>query len=151
MPRYLIELGDNEMELGLGIHGEPGAKRTHLRPADQLSATLLTEILRYGKFGDERHLAVMINNPRATTEMELAIVARHVLPFLEKKGFTVERAYAGTFVSSAGMAGISISLLGLNDACCAGLTQRRRLLRGPCGQSTSTHNGGASHDEHLWQ
>jgi len=111
-----FELGDNEMELGLGIHGEPGVRRTHLQPADELSDTLLTAILKYGKFGDERRLAVMINNLGATTEMELAIVARHVLPFLDRKGFTVERTYAGTFVSSVDMAGISISLLGLNDA-----------------------------------
>jgi dihydroxyacetone kinase len=111
-----FELGDDEMELGLGIHGEPGVKRTRLQPADELSKTLLTEILKYGKFGDERRLAVMINNLGATTEMELAIVARHVLPFLERKGFTVERVYAGAFVSSVDMAGISVSLLGLNDA-----------------------------------
>ena len=47
--------------------------------------------------------------------MELAIVARHAMPFLESKGFTVERIYAGTFLSSLDMAGISISVLGVND------------------------------------
>jgi dihydroxyacetone kinase len=76
---------------------------------------LLTEILKYGKFGDERRVVVMINNLGATTEMELAILARHVVPTLEKQGFTVERLYAGTFLSSLDMAGISISVLGLND------------------------------------
>jgi dihydroxyacetone kinase len=103
------------MELGLGIHGEPGVKRAHLQPADELSEVLLTEILKYGKFGDERRVVVMINNLGATTEMELAILARHVVPSLEKQGFTVERLYAGTFLSSLDMAGISISVLGLND------------------------------------
>jgi dihydroxyacetone kinase len=110
-----FELGDNEMELGLGIHGEPGVKKAHLQPADELSEVLLTEILKYGKFGDERRVVVMINNLGATTEMELAILARHVVPTLEKQGFTVERLYAGTFLSSLDMAGISISVLGLND------------------------------------
>jgi dihydroxyacetone kinase len=57
----------------------------------------------------------MINNLGATTEMELAIVARHALAFLERNGFTVERIYAGTFLSSLDMAGISISILGLQD------------------------------------
>ena len=57
----------------------------------------------------------MVNNLGATTEMELAIVARHAISFLERKGFTVERIYAGTFLSSLDMAGISISVLGLND------------------------------------
>jgi len=53
----------------------------------------------------------MINNLGATIEMELAILARHVVPSLEKKGFTVERLYAGTFLSSLNMASISISVL----------------------------------------
>ena len=57
----------------------------------------------------------MINNLGATTEMELAIVARHAVSFLESKGFTVERIYAGTLLSSLDMAGISISVLGLNE------------------------------------
>jgi hypothetical protein len=104
------------MELGLGIHGEPGVKRTHLQTADELTETLLTEILKHGKFDNEKRVAVMVNNLGATTEMELAIVARHAMPFLESEGFTVERIYAGTFLSSLDMAGISISVLGVNDA-----------------------------------
>jgi dihydroxyacetone kinase len=110
-----FELGADEMELGLGIHGEPGVTRTHLQSADQLTETLLTEILKQGNFGDGRRVVAMINNLGATTEMELAIVARHALAFLERNGFTVERIYAGTFLSSLDMAGISISILGLND------------------------------------
>jgi dihydroxyacetone kinase len=111
-----FELAADEMELGLGIHGEPGVKRTHLQSADQLTETLLTEILKRGKFGNDRRVVTMINNLGATTEMELAIVARHALAFLERSGFTVERIYAGTFLSSLDMAGISISILGLQDA-----------------------------------
>src|SRR5277367_4102333 len=95
-----FELGEHEMELGLGIHGEPGVKRMELQPANQLTETLLTEVLKQGKFGNERRVAVMVNNLGATTEMELAIVARHTVPFLERKGFAVERIYAGTFLSS---------------------------------------------------
>jgi dihydroxyacetone kinase len=110
-----FELNEREMELGLGIHGEPGVRRMGLQPADQLTETLLTEILKHGKFGDEKRVAVMVNNLGATTEMELAIVARHAMPFLESKGFTVERIYAGTFLSSLDMSGISISVLGVND------------------------------------
>jgi dihydroxyacetone kinase len=110
-----FELGKDEMELGLGIHGEPGVRRTKIKRADELTETLLTEIFRYGSFGDEKRVAVMVNNLGATTEMELAIVARHVIPFLESKGLTVERAFAGTFLSSLDMAGISISVLGIDD------------------------------------
>ena len=107
-----FELNEHEMELGLGIHGEPGVARTPLQPADALAETLLTSILRHKKFPTQ--VAVMINNLGATTEMELAIVARHAVSFLVSKGFTVERIYAGTFLSSLDMAGISISVLGLN-------------------------------------
>src|SRR6202453_800517 len=110
-----FELGEHEMELGLGIHGEPGVKRTELQPANQVTETLLTEILQHGSFSDERRVAVMVNNLGATTEMELAIVVRHAAGFLAGKGLTVERIYAGTFLSSLDMAGISISVLGLNE------------------------------------
>lgn len=129
--RPSFELGDDEMELGLGIHGEPGVQRTPLQPADQLTETLLTEILRQGNFGqgdfgpgnssEDKRVAVMVNNLGATTEMELAIVACHAVTFLAGKRFTVERIYAGTFLSSLDMAGISLSVLGLNR-------ERLRLL-----------------------
>jgi dihydroxyacetone kinase len=108
-----FELGEQEMELGLGIHGEPGVQRMPMQPADQLTETLLSAILQQGKFSGQ--VAVMVNNLGATTTMELAIVARHAVRFLESKGFTVERIFAGTFLSSLDMAGISISVLGLND------------------------------------
>lgn len=110
-----FELDEDEMELGLGIHGEPGVTRTKLQPADQLTETLLTRILKDRNFGAQKRIAVLINNLGATTEMELAIVARHAALFLDRSGFTVERLYAGTFLSSLDMAGISISVLGLND------------------------------------
>jgi len=109
-----FQLGEDEIELGLGIHGEPGVGRARIASADELTETLLVEILKYGKFGGKR-VAVMVNNLGATTEMELAIVARHAVRFLESRGFTVERIYAGTFLSSLDMAGISISVLGVND------------------------------------
>ncbi len=108
-----FELGEQEMELGLGIHGEPGIKRMPMQPADELAETLLTAILQHGRFSGQ--VAVMVNNLGATTTMELAIVARHAVRFLESKGLSVERLFAGTFLSSLDMAGISISVLGLND------------------------------------
>ena len=108
-----FELGEHEMELGLGIHGEPGVARTELQSADTLTETLLTRILDHRKFSHA--VAVLINNLGATTAMELAIVARHAVEFLHDKGILVQRIYAGTFLSSLDMAGISISVLGLNE------------------------------------
>ena len=113
--RPSFELGEQEMELGLGIHGEPGVKRMQLQAADELTETLLSTILQQRKFAEQKPVVVMINNLGATTEMELAIVARHAVSYLESKGFTVARVFAGTFLSSLDMAGISISVLGLDD------------------------------------
>ena len=110
-----FELGEREMELGLGIHGEPGVKRTELQSADELTQTLLSEILKHGNFGDEKRVAVMVNNLGATTYMELAIVVRRATALLDANGFTTERMYAGTFLSSLDMAGLSISVLGVDD------------------------------------
>ncbi len=112
-PSFELEAG--EMELGLGIHGEPGVKRVKLQPADELTDSLLAEIVKHGNFGKEKRVAVMVNNLGATTPMELAIVARRTLPNLQSRGFTVERMYAGTFLSSLDMAGISISVMGVDD------------------------------------
>lgn len=111
-----FELDENEMELGLGIHGEPGVTRTRVQPADELTETLLNQILTQSHFGDGLRVAVLVNNLGATTEMELAIVARHALGVLEKRGYIVERMFAGTLLSSLDMAGISISVLGVDDA-----------------------------------
>ncbi|MGC2398485.1 MAG: dihydroxyacetone kinase family protein [Acidobacteriaceae bacterium] len=113
--RPSFELGEQEMELGLGIHGEPGVKRMPLQPADQLTETLLSEILGHARSHSQRRVALLINNLGATTGMELAVVARHAMTFLSAKGITVERIFAGTFLSSLDMAGISLSLLGLTD------------------------------------
>jgi triose/dihydroxyacetone kinase / FAD-AMP lyase (cyclizing) len=108
-----FELNENEMELGLGIHGEPGIARMPLQSADALTETLLTSIVQRKKFPTS--VAIMINNLAATTAMELAIVARHAVSFLASRGITVQRIYSGTFLSSLDMAGISISVLGLNE------------------------------------
>lgn len=112
-PSFL--LADDEMELGLGIHGEPGVLRTKLQSADELTDTLLDQILKHANFGDQKRVAIMVNNLGSTTSMEIAIVARHALRSLERRGFTVERLYAGTFLSSLDMAGLSLSVLGVDD------------------------------------
>jgi dihydroxyacetone kinase len=112
-PSFELEAG--EMELGLGIHGEPGVKRVALQPGDEVTDTLLDAIVKHGNFGNEKRVAVMVNNLGATTPMELAIVARRIFPNLQSGGFTVERMYAGTFLSSLDMAGISISVMGVDD------------------------------------
>jgi triose/dihydroxyacetone kinase / FAD-AMP lyase (cyclizing) len=115
-----FELGD-EMELGLGIHGEPGVQRVPLAPADHVTDQLLTQIARTLCLRPGERVAVLINNLGATTTMELAIIGRSVYSWLRDRGALVVRIYAGTFLSSLDMAGISISLMRLDD-------ERLRLL-----------------------
>jgi dihydroxyacetone kinase len=106
---------DGQVELGLGIHGEPGVRRVPIAPADKLVDELLNQIVSTERLHAGERVAVLINNLGATTAMELAIVGRRVLSRLEARGLEVERLYSGTFVSSLDMAGISISLLRVND------------------------------------
>ncbi len=106
---------DGEVELGLGIHGEPGVRRMPIAPADKLVDELLNHILSAQRLHAGERIAALINNLGATTAMELAIAGRRALSKLEARGLEVERLYSGTFVSSLDMAGISISLLRVDD------------------------------------
>ena len=105
----------NEVELGLGIHGEPGVRRIPIASADELTDQLLRQILSNMRLSRTDRIALLINNLGATTGMELALVARRALAVLSLHGLFVERLYAGTFLSSLDMAGVSISLLRLDE------------------------------------
>ena len=109
-------LGEQEIELGLGIHGEPGVLRGPLEPANFLVDQLLEPILADAELRRGDRVALLVNNLGATTTMELAIVARHALAVLEAHELIVERTYAGTFLSALEMAGVSLSVLQVDDA-----------------------------------
>ena len=108
-------LGDNEMEIGMGIHGEPGINRGPLAAADAIVDEMLNPVLNdlpYKK-GDE--LSVLINGLGATPKEELYIMYRRVSQILKEKGISVFKVYIGEFATSMEMAGASISLLKLDD------------------------------------
>lgn len=109
-------LSDEEIELGLGIHGEPGIKRMPLDRSDALVDLLVNAICSVQKPQPGDRAVLLINNLGATTGMELAIVARHALWALRERGIVIERSYSGTFMSSLETAGISLSLLPVDDA-----------------------------------
>ena len=108
-------LGEQEVELGLGIHGEPGVRRAAMHPADQLVDELLTTIFAARDLHSGERVALLVNNLGGTTTMELAIVARRASTVVASRGLVVERVYAGTFLSSLEMAGVSISVLQVDD------------------------------------
>ncbi|ODT98704.1 MAG: dihydroxyacetone kinase subunit L [Planctomycetes bacterium SCN 63-9] len=107
-----FSLGEGEVELGLGIHGEPGVRRIPIEPADALVDQLMGPILVEVP-GDR--LVLMVNNLGGTPVMELAIVARRAIERLEQAGKRVERVYAGTFLSALEMAGVSLTVLPVDD------------------------------------
>jgi dihydroxyacetone kinase len=111
-----FQLKENEIELGLGIHGEPGVRKTKLMSCDQIVDLLLDTLLRYTATSlqeTKNRVALLVNNLGATPLMELAIVTRRALKYLNSKNVCVVRVYVGTFMTSLEMAGISLSLLPL--------------------------------------
>lgn len=109
-------LDEQEIEIGLGIHGEQGVRRAPITSADALTALVLETIESDGKLHRGDRIVLLINGLGATPPMELSIVARSAVGFLEGKGITVERAWAGTFLSALDMPGFSLSVMRVDDA-----------------------------------
>jgi ATP-dependent dihydroxyacetone kinase len=109
-------LGDEEMELGLGIHGEQGVRRGTLEPADAIVDTILDTLLTQMTLPRGIRIALLVNGLGGTPAMELAIIARRALAVLRELNVEVERAWAGNFMTALEMPGCSLSLLVLDDA-----------------------------------
>ena len=108
-------LGDDEIELGLGIHGERGVERTKLRRADGLVDTILNTILIDRGLDRGARVALMINGLGGTPPMELAIVARRAIALLRERGLDVVRAWSGNLLTSLEMPGMSLTVLPVDD------------------------------------
>ena len=116
-----FELAATEIEWGLGIHGEPGVQRTSIQPADAIVERLLSAIVADLALQPNDRVALLVNNLGATPTSELNIAAAAALRILAQKEIRVERAWAGTFLSALEMAGISLTLLKIDDVCLAQL------------------------------
>lgn len=110
-----FEIGDGEMEIGMGIHGETGIRRSHLMPADQVVDEMLDNIIADLPYQKNDEVAVLVNGLGATTLDEQYIVTRRINQYLSDKGIHVYRYYVGEYVTSLEMAGFSISLLKLDE------------------------------------
>lgn len=108
-------LGDGEIELGLGIHGEPGVERAAMMPVDALVERLLDTIVSDRGLASGDRVALLVNGLGGTPPMELAIVTRQSIAQLRSRGLVVERAWSGTFLSALEMPGMSLSLLRVDD------------------------------------
>jgi dihydroxyacetone kinase-like protein len=106
-----FEIGDDEIEVGMGAHGEAGVRRQKLTSADDITDQMMAPILRDLPFAPGDETALLINNLGASTMMELLIVNRRVRQILEREMIAVHRTYVGAWLTSQEMAGFSISLM----------------------------------------
>ncbi len=111
----MFSIGENEMEIGMGIHGEPGINRSEIQSADSVVDQMMERIMAdlNPSSGDE--VSVLVNGLGATPKEELYIVYRRIGQLLKEKGISVFHVYVGEFATSMEMAGFSISLIKLDD------------------------------------
>ncbi|HLA86735.1 MAG TPA: dihydroxyacetone kinase subunit DhaK [Anaerolineales bacterium] len=108
-------LPEDEMEIGMGLHGEPGVRRGKMRPADEVVDEMLELIIRDLPFNSGDQVCVLVNGFGASTRMELLIAMRRTLQQLEQKGMVVYRTDAGNYATCQEMAGVSITLMRVDD------------------------------------
>lgn len=107
-------LADNEVEIGMGIHGEPGTHRESLRTADATAEHLVGKILDDLLVNAGEEVAVMINGLGGTPLMELYVVNRKVAALLAGKNISIAKTYIGNYMTSLEMAGFSVTVLKLD-------------------------------------
>ncbi|OAF10702.1 dihydroxyacetone kinase [Bradyrhizobium centrolobii] len=120
-----FEIGPDEIEMGMGIHGEPGIWRDKLRSADDVADEMVRRLLADPVASPSGRVSVLVNSLGATPLEELFIVYRRVAALLKKEGLTIVRPLVGHYVTSMEMAGLSISLIHLD-------AEREKLLAAPC-------------------
>jgi phosphoenolpyruvate---glycerone phosphotransferase subunit DhaK len=122
----IFEIGDDEMEIGMGIHGEPGIERKSIEPADRIVDELLQKVLGDTVDFTQGDVAVMVNGLGGTPLMELYISYAHVSDVLKREGVDVYKmAYVGEYMTSLEMAGFSVTLLKLDE-------DMKQYLEAPC-------------------
>ena len=109
-----FELSEGEMEVGIGIHGEPGTHRESIRPANEIVDALLERILADIDYNG-REVAVLVNGSGGTPLMELFLINNRVQDVLSAKGIKVYRTLVGNYMTSIEMQGFSLTLLRLDD------------------------------------
>jgi len=107
-------LGEDEMELGMGIHGEAGIERGKLRTADEIAQVMSQRVLDDLPFRSGDEVAVLVNGLGATPPEELYLLFRKAHAVIEKHGVRIQRVFIGEFATSMEMAGASITLLKLD-------------------------------------
>ncbi|WP_121605736.1 dihydroxyacetone kinase subunit DhaK [Virgibacillus sp. Bac332] len=109
-----FELRENEMEIGLGHHGEPGIEKGPLETADHVADRLVKDILQDIQINKGEQVAVLVNGLGSTPRMELYIVYRRVEQLLKEQGIGIYRSYVGDYITSLEMGGCSVTIMKLD-------------------------------------
>lgn len=110
-----FELGENEIEFGMGLHGEPGIQRTTMKPANELVETMYNELKKEMNLKDSDEIAVLVNGLGSTTLLELNIVYHDLDKLLKADNLIVHDAEVKSFCTCQEMGGFSITILKLDD------------------------------------
>lgn len=110
-----FDIADDEMEIGLGHHGEPGIEKGKLESADRVAERLVHDILADVDLTKDDEVAVLVNGLGSTPRMELYIVYRRVQQLLDELGITIYRSYVGDYITSLEMGGCSVTIMKLDD------------------------------------
>jgi dihydroxyacetone kinase-like protein len=110
-----FDLPDDEMEIGIGIHGEPGRRRVPLAPAREIAEMLLEPVLSDLDFTGGDGVIAFVNGMGGTPLLELYVMFAEVNAVLEKAGVTIARSLVGSYMTSLEMAGCSVTLLKVDD------------------------------------
>jgi dihydroxyacetone kinase-like protein len=123
--RPTFEIGDGEMEFGMGIHGEPGVRRGPIRPADEIAEEMVTVLTKDMPLQSGDRVSVLVNSLGATPPEELYIVYRYVSRRLAAMGVSIVMPLVGRYATSMEMAGMSLTVCRLDD-------ELEGLLKAPC-------------------
>lgn len=110
-----FELGADEMEIGIGIHGEPGRERMKLKTAEEIAAMLAEPVIADLPFKSGDSVLVFMNGMGGTPLIELYLMYNEVAKILGKKNITIARSLVGSYITSLDMAGCSLTLLKMDD------------------------------------
>lgn len=119
-----FEIGENEMEMGMGIHGEPGIWRAAIRPADAIADEMIERLLADQPLGRGDRISILVNSLGATPAEELYILYRHAKKLLDNAGVEIVMPLVGRYATSMEMTGATITIIKLDD-------ELERLLKAP--------------------
>jgi phosphoenolpyruvate---glycerone phosphotransferase subunit DhaK len=123
--KHIFEMEDGEMEVGMGIHGEPGVRRSKLKPADEVVDEILGYILEDMQLNAGEEVYVLVNGLGGLPVMDQYVCFRRVAQVLEEKEIKIHKSLVGNYATSMDMVGMSITLVRLDD-------ELKELIDSPC-------------------